>query len=82
MASPALHNKLLYFPGDKAVLEKQNISLQLGRWVSMSYLNITQLYHRWLPMFLPSFLSTINVRKVISHKKAACVSCAKMSPWK
>jgi hypothetical protein len=80
MAYYALHSKLFYSPGDEAAPEKQKISLQLGRWVLMSYLNIKQLHHRWLSMFLPFFLSMINVRKVISHKKAGCISCAQTSP--
>jgi len=80
MAYSALHSRLFYLPVDKPVLEKQKISLQSGRWVLMSYLNIKQLSHRWLSMFLPPFLSMINVRKVISHKKAVYVSCAQTSP--
>lgn len=46
----------------------------------MSYLNIKQLSHRWLSVFLPPFLIMINVREVISHKNGGCISCAQMSP--
>jgi len=74
---PILH--CTHSPGNKAVQEKQKISLQSRRWVMMSYLNINQLSHRWLSMFLPPFLSMINVRKVISHKNAGCILCAQTS---
>jgi len=56
MAYSALHSKLFYPPDDKAVPEKQKISLQSGRWVSMNCLNIKQLSHRWLGSFHPSLV--------------------------
>lgn len=36
MASPALHIEF-YLPDEKAVLEKQKISLQANQWLSTSY---------------------------------------------